>query len=328
MSNKRTLTTILAVAGATVLAAGGSAFVTQTGLSLIDRSNNTEQGSEVAVNEKETEQPLTVEKFAATKDSFTVKPKSDTTKKDTKKSDSTTESEQSGENTAGDEGTVTDASSQDSSTSGSGSASEDGASTDFSSSDYYSSDGKFYNESEGGYYDDRGLYHDRWGGYYSADGAYYDGQGGYWDGDGYHSSGSGSSSSGSTSGGSTSGSNSSGGSSSGSGSSDGINIDDGSGSGGSSGSNPSAYDDSYMMYDIDSRYISEDEISDWSSEDLAKLRNEIFARHGRIFTTQKWIDYFATKTWYVPRYDNVDALLNDYEWANLEVIMNLEDQRY
>ena len=39
-------------------------------------------------------------------------------------------------------------------------------------------------------------------------------------------------------------------------------------------------------------------------------------------------DYFATKTWYVPRYDNVDALLNDYEWANLEVIMRLEDERY
>ena len=87
MSNKRKLTTILAVAGATVLAAGGSAFVTQIGLSLTDRSSNTEQGSEVAVNEKETEQPLTVEKFAATKDSFTVKPQSDTTKKDTKKSE-------------------------------------------------------------------------------------------------------------------------------------------------------------------------------------------------------------------------------------------------
>lgn len=334
MSNKRKLTTILAVAGATVLAAGGSAFVTQIGLSLTDRSSNTEQGSEVAVNEKETEQPLTVEKFAATKDSFTVKPQSDTTKKDTKKSDSTTESKQTDENTNGEDSTVSDASSQDGSTSGSTSVSGDGASTDFSSSDYYSSDGKFYNESEGGYYDERGLYHDRWGGYYSADGAYYDGQGGYWDGDGYHSAGSGSSSSGSTSGGSSSGNGTSGSNSSGGGSSDGISIDDGSNSGGSSdnsgssGSNSSAYDDSYMMYDIDSRYISEDEISDWSSEDLARLRNEIFARHGRIFTTQKWIDYFATKTWYVPRYDNVDALLNDYEWANLEVIMNLEDQRY
>ena len=82
-----------------------------------------------------------------------------------------------------------------------------------------------------------------------------------------------------------------------------------------------------MMYDVDSRYISADELSSWSSEDLAKLRNEIFARHGRIFKTQKWIDYFATKTWYVPRYDNVDSMLNDYEWANLGVILKLEDQR-
>ena len=57
MSNKRNITTILAIAGATVLAAGGSAFVTQTGLSLTDSSSKAEQGSEVAVNEKETEQP-------------------------------------------------------------------------------------------------------------------------------------------------------------------------------------------------------------------------------------------------------------------------------
>ena len=98
MSNKRNITTILAIAGATVLAAGGSAFVTQTGLSLADDNRKTEQGSDVAGSEKETEQPLTVEKFAATKDSFTVKPQSDTAKKETKESDSTTEAEQSSEN--------------------------------------------------------------------------------------------------------------------------------------------------------------------------------------------------------------------------------------
>ena len=101
MSNKRKLTTILAVAGATVLAAGGSAFVTQIGLSLTDRSSNTEQGSEVAVNEKETEQPLTVEKFAATKDSFTVKPQSDSDKKNGKNSDKNGESEQETDSTNG-----------------------------------------------------------------------------------------------------------------------------------------------------------------------------------------------------------------------------------
>ena len=307
MSNKRKLTTILAVAGATVLAAGGSAFVTNAGLSVVDPDASKSQGSEVAINEKETELPMTVEKFAATKDSFTVKPQSDSDKKNGKNSDKNEESEQ--------ETDSTDGSTRSDSTTGDGSSTGSGASTDFSSSQYYSADGKFYNESEGGYYDDNGLYHDQWGGYYSADGAYYDGQGGYWDGDGYHSTGSGSSSTGSSSSG---------------GSSSGITIDDGSGStsgGSSSGSNSGAYDDSYMMYDVDSRYISADELSSWSSEDLAKLRNEIFARHGRIFKTQKWIDYFATKTWYVPRYDNVDSMLNDYEWVNLDVILKLEDQR-
>ena len=307
MSNKRKLTTILAVAGATVLAAGGSAFVTNAGLSVVDPDASKSQESEVAINEKETELPMTVEKFAATKDSFTVKPQSDSDKKNGKNSDKNEESEQKTDST--------DGSTRSDSTTGDGSSTGSGASTDFSSSQYYSADGKFYNESEGGYYDDNGLYHDQWGGYYSADGAYYDGQGGYWDGDGYHSTGSGSSSTGSSSSG---------------GSSSGITIDDGSGStsgGSSSGSNSGAYDDSYMMYDVDSRYISADELSSWSSEDLAKLRNEIFARHGRIFKTQKWIDYFATKTWYVPRYDNVDSMLNDYEWANLDVILKLEDQR-
>lgn len=307
MSNKRKLTTILAVAGATVLAAGGSAFVTNAGLSVVDPDASKSQESEVAINEKETELPMTVEKFAATKDSFTVKPQSDSDKKNGKNSDKNEESEQ--------ETDSTDGSTRSDSTTGDGSSTGSGASTDFSSSQYYSADGKFYNESEGGYYDDNGLYHDQWGGYYSADGAYYDGQGGYWDGDGYHSTGSGSSSTGSSSSGE---------------SSSGITIDDGSGStsgGSSSGSNSGAYDDSYMMYDVDSRYISADELSSWSSEDLAKLRNEIFARHGRIFKTQKWIDYFATKTWYVPRYDNVDSMLNDYEWANLDVILKLEDQR-
>ena len=50
MSNKRKLTTILAVAGATVLAAGGSAFVTNAGLSVVDPDASKSQGSEVAIN--------------------------------------------------------------------------------------------------------------------------------------------------------------------------------------------------------------------------------------------------------------------------------------
>ncbi|MDO4344770.1 MAG: YARHG domain-containing protein, partial [Eubacteriales bacterium] len=102
---------------------------------------------------------------------------------------------------------------------------------------------------------------------------------------------------------------------------------------GSSGSsNSGAWDDSYIMSDINSRYVSESELNGWSSENLAILRNEIFARHGRIFTTQKWSNYFAQKTWYVPTYDpsyfdsNMSSFLNEYERANLDVILKVEAQ--
>lgn len=100
----------------------------------------------------------------------------------------------------------------------------------------------------------------------------------------------------------------------------------------SSGSNSYAWDSSYMLYDINSRYISKKELKGWSSWDLAALRNEIFARHGRIFTTQSWADYFSQKTWYTPTYDptyfdsNMGSFLNDYEWSNLQVILDLENQ--
>lgn len=109
-----------------------------------------------------------------------------------------------------------------------------------------------------------------------------------------------------------------------------LSWDQYSSSSNSSGGNSYAWDSSYMMYDINSRYISKKELKGWSSWDLAALRNEIFARHGRIFTTQSWADYFSQKTWYVPTYDpswfdsNMGSFLNDYEWANLQVILALE----
>ncbi|MGN0356155.1 MAG: YARHG domain-containing protein, partial [Muricoprocola sp.] len=94
-----------------------------------------------------------------------------------------------------------------------------------------------------------------------------------------------------------------------------------------SSSSGGGWDDSYIMYDVDSRYIPKDELDQLSTWELAALRNEIFARHGRIFTTEEWSSYFAQKSWYTPQYENVDSMLNDYEWKNLEVIMQLEAQR-
>ncbi|MDO4344657.1 MAG: SH3 domain-containing protein, partial [Eubacteriales bacterium] len=78
MSDKRKLSSILGICGATVLAAGGSAFLTDTGLSLMDRGQQIELETETDVSEQETELPISVEQFTKSKDSFVVSVKRDT----------------------------------------------------------------------------------------------------------------------------------------------------------------------------------------------------------------------------------------------------------
>ncbi len=97
--------------------------------------------------------------------------------------------------------------------------------------------------------------------------------------------------------------------------------------------NPDAWDDTYI-YDVSSYYCDASEFDGWTATELAYLRNEIFARHGRIFTSETYRNYFSQKTWYKPTYDpdyfdaNLDSFLNDYEWANFALIQRLEDERY
>lgn len=361
MSNKRNLSTILGIAGATILAAGGSMFITDTGLSLVDKSVASVQETETGLGEKEPETPVSVEQFAKTKDSFTISAKKTT-------ASAAAQNSQKGQETAG-SGTyasgnvnVRDAAGMDSEVLGTLSEGDNVTVVETRDDGWTEIS---YNGQTG----------------YVASNYLVSGQPG----------GSG------TSGSSSSGSSTSGGSSTGSGSSGGyrgnysvtassgtmystgnVNVRTGAGSGydviatlspgesvtvtgttdngwiqisyngqtgyvannyliwdkpssGGGSSNSGAWDDSYMMYDANSRYISASELSGWSKSDLAKLRNELFARHGRIFVTQEWRDYFSQKTWYVPTYDpeyfdnNMGSFFNDYEWANLDVILSLEN---
>lgn len=343
MAEKKNALPILGVLGATVLAAGGSAFLTNTALSLTVGSTEAVYSTE-AQSEMETELPITVESFAKTADSFTVAKKSASTTNRDSRTERETNADGSvvtdGDNTSAENGSSADGSSytengsdgytSDGSNGTDGSYTSDGTSTDGGSTSggtgrnpatYYDGSG---GESEGYHTDAEGVT-------YYADGngnLYYpDSRGNY-----YWAAGPGSapaevnipaySNSGSSNGGSSNGGSSNGGSDNG-----------GSSNGGGSYNNGSATDDSYLMYDINSRYISADEISGWSSYNLAALRNEIYARHGRMFTTPEWSSYFANKTWYVPTYSadyfdaNVGSFFNDYEWANLEVILKVEEQR-
>ena len=135
------------------------------------------------------------------------------------------------------------------------------------------------------------------------------------------SSGSGSSGSGS------SGSGSSGSGSSGSGSNSGNSSQSG---GNGNGQGSATTPDDVILWGISSRYIDESELYNYSAGQLRLIRNEIFALHGRIFRSQDLRDYFSQKSWYVPTYDpddfdaNMFDYLNDYEAANLKVILNYE----
>lgn len=324
MADKRKLSTILGICGATVLASGGSVFVTNTALSLVNGEKQVTEAVKPELGNQETEAPISIEQFAKTEDSFTI-----LAKKDKEETEKETASAEDGENNATGSGEGnTDAGTSD----GSASSGSSGNSTSDESSGGGSTSGNTGsgNTASGSVNDSTGVRYDEWGGWYNADGDYYDGKGGYYDGNGYHYVGTPDTFTDGSIPNTSVGGSSSGGSSSGSGNSsdDGVDIIDP----GTGGGNSGAWDDSYKCYEISSRYLSREELSGWGSEDLAQLRNEIFARHGRIFTTQKWIDYFATKTWYTPTYDaayfdaNMGSFLNDYEWKNLDLILKLEDE--
>ncbi len=59
-------------------------------------------------------------------------------------------------------------------------------------------------------------------------------------------------------------------------------------------------------------------------EDLRVLRNEIYARRGRVFKDQTLQKYFETQAWYHPNPDFKDEMLSETESKNLAIIRETE----
>ena len=80
----------------------------------------------------------------------------------------------------------------------------------------------------------------------------------------------------------------------------------------------------YLLPDVADRYINEDEIAGFSPENIQLAINEIFARHGRVFSTSEIAAYFEAKSWYQPDQTNTDdqinAEFNEYEKANEKLL--------
>ena len=84
-----------------------------------------------------------------------------------------------------------------------------------------------------------------------------------------------------------------------------------------------------MLDDSSSYYYSYDELSSMSSYDLYIARNEIYARHGRMFNRSDLQDYFNSQEWYDPVYspsefDSMASPLNDCEIQNAKLMKQVE----
>ncbi len=71
--------------------------------------------------------------------------------------------------------------------------------------------------------------------------------------------------------------------------------------------------------------VTDDTIGALFAEDLRVLRNEIYARHGRVFKDVKLQKYFETQSWYKANPEFVDDQLNEIEIQNLAKIKEAEE---
>lgn len=86
-----------------------------------------------------------------------------------------------------------------------------------------------------------------------------------------------------------------------------------------------AYD--YIVPEADIRYMTEDEIVDMPLQVVCYAKNEIYARHGRMFQSQELTDYFEEQLWYygcISPSDFSGSVLNVYETYNIQLLSDRE----
>ena len=72
--------------------------------------------------------------------------------------------------------------------------------------------------------------------------------------------------------------------------------------------------------------LSESEISGLSLSEIRRLRNTVFARHGRIFQSSELQNYFAALPWYKPRTNYSDAQLTGNDRENIRLTQAAENR--
>ena len=83
------------------------------------------------------------------------------------------------------------------------------------------------------------------------------------------------------------------------------------------------YTTQHIIPDSSTRALTAEELWAYTRETLRYIRNEILARHGYIFGSNKFGNYFGTKDWYVSGNYN-SSTVTGQEWRNIELIKSIE----
>ena len=83
----------------------------------------------------------------------------------------------------------------------------------------------------------------------------------------------------------------------------------------------------YIIPDSDTRVLEEKDIQGFTAEQCRFARNELYARHGRIFDDASLQSHFQACSWYhgtIPASDFSESMLNEVEIKNRDLILTYE----
>ena len=85
----------------------------------------------------------------------------------------------------------------------------------------------------------------------------------------------------------------------------------------------------YFFADSNSRYLTKDELSGMTLQEVYYAKCEIYARRGRTFDTQELSDFFNAKSWYsasVPKGQFSTSVFNSFEKKNILLLDEYEHE--
>lgn len=81
------------------------------------------------------------------------------------------------------------------------------------------------------------------------------------------------------------------------------------------------------LFPSDTVYITESDLYGKTKDEVALIRNEIYARHGYIFKNESYKAYFSAKAWYIPNENFNENMLTPIEKMNKDFIVAYEKRK-